>query len=383
MTEQQRRSIRAEDPQTVTFVELFFDLVFVFAVTQLTVLTAHDLTPEGVLRSILLGWLIWWAWTQFTWTLNPADTTHPQVRIVTLAATAVALVMAASVERAFETDALWFALPYVVVRALGLGLQVRVDLERAGASHQGVLTWVGLSSIGVALVLVGAIVDPSIRPAVWLVAVVAELIAAAIAGRNTTWDLNPAHLSERHGLFVIIAIGESLIVAGTAVAGDERTLELTTAAGAAIVVACLLWWTYFGWLKDALEHRLAAAAPEHLGRLTRDAYSLSHFPLVLGIIGFAAAIEEMVLYPDEHAEPAVVAALGIGVALFVGFSAVSYWRLSGRVLAMRLGLLVVMVPLLVVVAPLAPVWPLAVVAVVLVGMVVAEAWRPPAAHPAR
>ncbi len=82
MTALASRGVRASSPQAVTFVELFFDLVFVFAVTQLTVLTARDLTPEGIVRSILLGWLIWWAWTQFTWTLNPADTTHSVVRIV-------------------------------------------------------------------------------------------------------------------------------------------------------------------------------------------------------------------------------------------------------------------------------------------------------------
>src|SRR6187399_2583470 len=138
-------SIRTSDPQPVTFVELFFDLVFVFAVTQLTVLTVHDLTPGGVLRSILLGWLIWWAWTQFTWTLNPADTTHPTVRVLTLAATAVALVMSASVPQAFTVDALWFALPYVIVRVLGLGLQVRVDLERVGENHTGVTRWASFS----------------------------------------------------------------------------------------------------------------------------------------------------------------------------------------------------------------------------------------------
>ena len=128
----------------MTFVELFFDLVFVFAVTQLTVLTVHDLTPGGILRSILLGWLIWWAWTQFTWTLNPADTTHPGVRIVTLAASGIALVMAASVTRAFADDALWFAVPYVLVRVLGLGLQVRVERERVGASHTS--SWSGRPS---------------------------------------------------------------------------------------------------------------------------------------------------------------------------------------------------------------------------------------------
>lgn len=133
-----RRGVRASGPQGVAFVELFFDLVFVFAVTQLTAQTAHDLTPTGVLRAILVGWLIWWAWTQFTWTLNPADTTHDRVRVVTLCATAAAFVMAASVPRAFTDDALWFAVPYLVVRLLGLGLQVLVEMERAGADHAAV-----------------------------------------------------------------------------------------------------------------------------------------------------------------------------------------------------------------------------------------------------
>ena len=271
MVDRVRRSFRASGAQAVTFVELFFDLVFVFAVTQLTAVTAHDLTPGGILRSILLGWLIWWAWTQFTWTLNPADTTHPTVRVVTLAATAVALVMSASVQHAFGDDALWFALPYVVVRVLGMGLQIQVELERVGESHGGVIRWVSFSVIGLILVLVGAGADPSLRPWIWLLAIVADVVAAAIAGRNAVWDMDPAHLSERHGLFVIIAIGESLIIAGTAVANVERTVPLEAAAGAAILVAALLWWTYFGWLKEALEHAFAAVPPERNGPVARDA----------------------------------------------------------------------------------------------------------------
>jgi low temperature requirement protein LtrA len=374
------RGLHAPEPQSVTFVELFFDLVFVFAVTQVTVFTAHHLTPEGVLRSILLFWLIWWAWTQFTWTLSPADTTHSLVRLITLVATATAFVMATSVPRAFEADALWFAVPYLAVRLLGLGLQVGVDLERPGASHAGIWRWVTFSSPGLVLVLAGAIADPDIRPFLWLLAIGADLLATNIAGRAQTWDLNPAHVGERHGLFVIIALGESLIVAGTAVAAEERTADLVGVATGALVVACLLWWTYFDWLKDALEHRLAAAPPEHLGRLTRDAFSLSHFPLILGIIGFAVAIEEMVAHPDEPAEGAVVLALGVGVALFVAFSAVSFWRLHGRVLVERLALLAVMAGLLVVVAPMAPIWPLAAVAVTLLAIVVVETVRPPFRH---
>jgi low temperature requirement protein LtrA len=377
VADQSRGSIRAADAQSVTFVELFFDLFFVFAVTQLTVLTAHDLTPDGILRSILLGWLIWWAWTQFTWTLNPADTTHPVVRVITLAATGVALVMAASVPRAFADDALWFAAPYVLVRALGLGLQIWVDRERVDdGSHAGVVRWAGLSIVGLVLVLVGAVVDPTVRPWFWLLAIIADVVAATIAGRNTTWDLNPAHLSERHGLFVIIAIGESLIVAGTAVANDERSLPLAAAAFAAILVASLLWWTYFGWLKDALEEGYASAPPERNGPLARDAFSLGHFPLIGGIVGFAVALEEIGAHPSEPAPPAVLASLGIGVALFVASSALSYRLCGGHLLVPRLAILVVMLGALVLVAPFQPVWPLLVVAAALLAIVVVEGAGP-------
>ena len=379
-----RGSIRADGGQAVAFVELFFDLVFVFAVTQITVLTAHDLTPDGILRSVLLGWLIWWAWTQFTWTLNPADTTHPIVRVITLAATAVALVMAASVQRAFGDDALWFAVPYVLVRVLGLGLQVLVELERVGVSHGGVIRWVSLSTIGLVLVLIGAITEPAMRPWIWLLAILADLVAAAIAGRSTRWDLDAGHLSERHGLFVIIAIGESLIIAGTAVANDERTFELASAAVAAILVAALLWWTYFGWLKEALEEAYAAAPPERNGPLARDAFSLAHFPLIAGIVGFAVAIEEIGAHPDEPAGAAVLASLGVGVSLFVASSALSLRLCSGHVLLARLAFLAAMLVGLALVAPLAPVWPLLVVAAALLGIVLIEGAGPEAeraAHP--
>jgi low temperature requirement protein LtrA len=379
-----RRGIRSGEPQSVTFVELFFDLVFVFAVTQVTAKLAHDLTAEGLLRSILIGWLVWWAWTQFTWTLNPADTTHQAVRIVTLGATAAAFVMAASVTRSFTDEAIWFALPYVTVRLLGLGLQVRVEMEREGTRHAAVYRWAGASLIGLALVLLGAFVDPDLRAIVWLGAIVADFAAATIAGREASWDLNPAHVSERHGLFVIIALGESLIVAGAAVADADLSPGLIAVVGASIVVACLLWWTYFGWLKDALEHLFMASDPARRGPLTRDAFSFAHFPLIAGIVGFAAAVEETVLHPDDPMPGAVLAALGIGVALFVASSALSLRLLGGPVLVARLGGLAVLAVGLAVVAVLAPppVVPLGVTAAVLLGVIVAEAAMPRRANPA-
>jgi low temperature requirement protein LtrA len=381
-----RGSIRATEAQPVTFVELFFDLVFVFAVTQLTALTAHDLTPGGILRSVLLGWLIWWAWTQFTWTLDPADTTHPTVRVVTLAATAVALVMSASVQQAFTADALWFAVPYVVVRLLGMGLQIQVELERVGESHAGVIRWVSFSVVGLILVLVGAVADPSIRPWIWLLAIVADVLAAAVAGRNAVWDMDAGHISERHGAFVIIAIGESVILAGTVVANVERSIALEAAAGAAIVVAALLWWTYFGWLKEALEHAYAGVPPERNGPVARDAFSLAHFPLIGGIVGFAVALEGIGTHPDEPMAAPVLAALGVGVALFVGSSALSLRLAGGPLLIPRLGILALMLAAFVLLATLhiPPVWPLVVVAIALVGIVLLEGAgveTEPVAHP--
>ncbi len=383
-----RARLHAPEPQQVTFVELFFDLVFVFAVTQVTHLTATHLTAGGVGRSVVLFWLIWWAWTQFTWTLNPADTESTLVRACTLLATSVAFVMAVSVERAYGEDPIWFVVPYVVVRLLGLWLQVRIDLERDDRSDRAVGRWALSSVLALVVVLAATVVDADDRAWVWLLAIAGDLGAATFASRSHRWDINPAHFCERHGLFVIIALGESLIVTGTAVAGDERPAVLVAAAGAGLLVACLLWWTYFGWLKEALEHGLASASPERLGTLARDAFSLGHFGLVCGIIGFAVALEEIVAHPDEAAS-APIAALGTGVALFVGSSAFAHWRLDGRVLVPRL---VLLVGTLVAVAALSgqrPVWPLLAVAVGLAAVVVVEgtggsgATRPVRPAPAR
>ena len=120
-----------------------------------------------------------------------------------------------------------------------------------------------------------------------------DLTAAALSNRNAVWDLNPSHFSERHGLFVIIALGESMIVAGTAVAAEERATDLVLVAGASLTVACLLWWTYFGWLKEAMEEAFLETPAEEVGPVARDAFSLTHFPLICGIIGFAGGTESV------------------------------------------------------------------------------------------
>ena len=187
------------------------------------------------------------------------------------------------------------------------------------------------------------------------------------------WDLHPGHFSERHGLFVIIALGESLIVAATAISNVDRTAALMTEVVAGLVVVCLLWWSYFGWLKEAVEHGLAAAEPSRVGTLARDAFSMGHFPLVCGIIGFSVAVEEMVHHPTGTAPGEVVAALGVGVALFVGASAFAYWRTCGQVLVARLAILALTEVVLVLMAEQDPVWLFSTVAVGMLAIVVTEA----------
>ena len=214
--------ISSPDDQSVTFVELFFDLVFVFSVTQIVGLLHEGLDWQVVGQVILVFWLVWWAWTQFTWTLNAADTTHPWVQFGTLLATAVAFFMAVALPGAFGDRALWFAITYVLVRAIGLILQAWVTSEDP-LQKAAVRIWIIVSLGGLAAVLLGGLIGGAMQYWLWAAAIVLDLIAGAIGGRLEGWNLHPEHFAERHGLFVIIALGETLIVAAARVSGASWT----------------------------------------------------------------------------------------------------------------------------------------------------------------
>jgi len=306
--------VRVDTAQGATFVELFFDLVFVYAVTQLTALVLNDLTWSGVGRAGLLFWLVWWSWTQFTWTLNLADTEHVWVRLPTLAATAVAFFLAQAVPDAFTTAGAWFAVSYVVVRLIGLGLQAWVNRGDQGFA---ITIWSSASLVGLVLVVVGGLADPDVRVWFWLAAFLADVLAALVAGRGD-WVLEPGHFAERHGLIVIIALGESLIAAGVASAEIERDLTFAVTTAGAVVATCALWWTYFGTLHSRLEGRMEHQDVTTWGEFARDVYSFWHAAVVAGVIGVAVAFEEAIAHPDEALRPEASLALSIGVALFVG-----------------------------------------------------------------
>lgn len=329
-------SMVSPEDQGATFVELFFDLVFVFAITQVTHYAAHHLDVHGLFRAVLVFWLIWWGWTQFTWALNAADTTHQHVQLGTLVATGIAFVMAVSVDRAFAADprdAIWFAGAYVAVRTLGLGLYYQV-LKGEDEHRSAVATFAVLSAGGLVAVLVGAFVAPALRTWFWLGTAALDFLAAWIAGRRRMFRIHPGHFAERHGLIVIIALGESLIIAASALTAEVTpTLMLTGAV--TVLVTCLLWWTYFGWVMGVLEERLIEAQGTERTLLARDAYSFWHFPLVSGIIALAVAFEAS-LHPGDYAASQAAVALAVGLGLFLLSTAGALWRGCGCVLWNRI-----------------------------------------------
>jgi low temperature requirement protein LtrA len=323
-------SLVSPDEQRVTFVELFFDLVFVFAVTQVVQVFHHHPGWGGVGQAVLVFWLIWWAWTQFTWALNAADTTHPLVELGTLAATAIAFFMAASLPGAFQDRALWFAIPYVAVRGLGLLLYGEVAYAADPRQHAAVKTFTLASLAGLAAVLAGAATGGTWQYLCWAAAILLDVVAALIGGSQEGWNLHPEHFVERHALFVIIALGESLIVAAGGVSAGDWTLRLLWVAVLGVVVTCGLWWTYFSRCRARLEHALASRSGAAQSRLARDAFSLIHFPMLCGIIGWAAVVEEAMAHPAAPLGLPWRAALAGGLALFLGSMVLALRRAEGR-----------------------------------------------------
>ena len=255
------------------------------------------------------------------------------ISTVTLAATGVAFAMAFSASRG---NAAWFSFSYVGVRLLGLSLYYRVA---RGSSDQraAVRAFAGLSIVGLAAVVVGGLLDPELRIWLWLAAIGLDLAATGLVGNRRGWGVHPGHFAERHGLIVIIALGESLIVAGSALT-DGASAEVLATGAVAVLLTCLLWWTYFGWIRELLEEKLAGLPDQDRTRLARDAYSILHFPLVSGIVALAIGFEGA-FHPEDYAATQITSAVGVGLALFLIATAAALWRAVRCVLWNRLAVL--------------------------------------------
>lgn len=313
-----------EDSARVSFAELFYDLVFVFAVTQLSAYLLENLTPEGLVRGAVLFFAIWWLWITTAWATNRLDPDRNLVRVVIFALMGGGLMFSAAIPQAFDDRGLVFALAYVtmqLLRSLFLVWALLRHEEHAQArTFERVSVWFAVSGC---LWIGGAIAESDLRIVLWALALVVDVTVPWMGywvpgmGRSSAreWDIEGEHLAERCGLFMIIALGESLLVTGARLAQAEWDAAILLAFGVALLAALAMWWLYFD-----LGHRrgtLAFERSKEPGRLARFAYTYVQMPIVAGIV--LTAVGDKVLLADPEGPSGWTEALVLlgGPALFL------------------------------------------------------------------
>jgi len=318
---------RAQEHQ-VTPLELFFDLVFVFAITQVTSLLAHDPTWHGVLRGMLVLVALWWAWTGYAWLTSTMDVDEGGVRLAMLASMGAMLFAALAAPGAFTHDAVLFGVSYLLVRLLHVVLYAivgRDDPDLLGA----VLRFAPTAIVGASLIVVAGFFHGDERVAIWLIALAIDYVGPAIIGPGRGWHIAPEHFAERHGLIVLIALGESIIAIGVG-AGFELVTRVIVAAALGIVVISALWWLYFDVAAILARTRLTQASGVAQANLAREGYSYLHLPLVAGIVLFAFGLKTTLGHAGQ--ELATVPAVGLcgGAALYLLGHVAFLFRTTGR-----------------------------------------------------
>ena len=306
--------------------ELFFDLVYVFAFTQVVSLIVHDLTLTGVLHGSLLLGLLWWGWGTWTWALNAVSLEPRIYRVIVLVAMCGVFFSAFTVPTAFEAHGGWFAGGYVVVRLASMAVMYH-GTRHDPVEQAAIRLYAPVSFIAPVLVVVGGVVGGTAMQWIWLVALLVEVASAILAGR-ADWHVDSAHFAERHGLIIIIALGEAVIAVGKALSSgtDEIVTPPYTALVVGLMAACTMWWAYFDRLQEVWEVALRQADEHETGHIARDVYSILHYPMIVGIVFLAVAMEEAFLHPDERIEQVVGVLFVAGLGLYFLSMAVATWR---------------------------------------------------------
>src|SRR5688500_4751804 len=291
------RDGEGEYEQRVTPLELFFDLVFVFAITQVTGFLADNSTWDGLLRGLFLLGVLWWAWAAYAWLTNTLNPEEGLVRIAVFASVGAMLIVALATPNAFAADGIVFGIAYFTVRALHLVLFAiagRGDPEL----FRAVIRILPSALIGAALLVVAGFLEGALQMAIWAVALAIDYLWLLVTGMRG-WRVSPEHFVGRHGLIIIIAIGESIVAIGVGAGGLPLDAGTITAAILGIVVASALWWSYFDWTVYINQARLADATGEERAVLARDLYSYLHLPMVAGIVLFALGMKTTLAHVDE------------------------------------------------------------------------------------
>jgi low temperature requirement protein LtrA len=299
--------------------ELFFDLVFVFALTQVTLLMSDNPTWEGLGQGMLVLVALWWAWGAYAWLTNYIAAEEGVERLLMFAVMGAFLVAALAVPEAFGDDALLFAVAYAAARWLHIFIfaEANDDVDTGQAIVR--LSWTALPTP--LLLILAALLGGTAQTAIWIVALAIDLAGPFVFGVRG-FQVSAGHFSERFGLILIIALGESIVAIGAGIEGDlDAGIVLAAALG--LIVACALWWSYFDWVALDAESRLQRAQGDDRATMARDSYSYMHLPMIAGIVLLALGVKKTIGDVGEPLETAPAVALFGGVALYyaghVGF----------------------------------------------------------------
>ncbi|MBT8213427.1 MAG: low temperature requirement protein A [Acidimicrobiia bacterium] len=311
-------------------VELFFDLAYVFAFSQLVALLIREPTWAGVGKAALLFALLWLPWQQLTWAANAVSGNGRPVRALFLVATVISIPMAASTSTAFAGGGPVFAIALTGIMVIGFRMQTlgtTEDFDFRGAVYM----WIAPNVVAISVLVAGSFFDGTVRLGFWLTTVAIVMWAMIRAGDNE-WGVRAGHFAERHGLIIIVALGEVIVAIGIPVVAalekdgglSAATISVLLAAGG---FAGVLWWSYFDRPGPGLEFaasRLDDA--DRSGQFARDVYTWAHAPVVAGVILAAAALEEIALHPRDAVHLEFRAMLAGGLFLFLAGVYGAVWR---------------------------------------------------------
>jgi len=316
----------------VSPLELFFDLVFVFAITQVTKLLTNTPTWDGILRGALVLAAVWWAWIGYTWLTSATEVDEGGVRLAMLAATTAMLGVALAAPAAFGADAVFFGTAYLVVSIIHLVLSTAVgrDPDRRSA----LVRFAPTSLIAAILVFLAGFLGGDVQLAVWVMALAIGYGGPTVIGLGRGWHVAPAHFAERYGLVILIALGESIIAIGAG-AGLDLTPGVVVGATLGAVVVSALWWLYFDVAAIFARRRLMEATGVARARLARDAYTYLHLPMVAGIVLFAFGLKTTLHHVHAHLQTVPAVALCGGVALYLLAHIGFLYRATGYIFRRR------------------------------------------------
>jgi low temperature requirement protein LtrA len=354
---------QAGDDHRVTQFELFFDLVFVFAFTQVTTLMAHEHDAIGIVRGLTILGMLWWAWCSYSWLANQARADRGVLHAGMAVATALIFVMAFAIPDAYGEHEGARLAAFVIVGAFFLVRVVHVVLYLIAAGDDRELRRQVLVTMGLALgpaivaMAVGAYLGGVAQTWIWLAAWVYDALVLFLTSRKGSWRLHSAgHWAERYALVVILAIGESIVSIGVGLREVELDAASLVGSFLAIGGAVLLWWIYFHRFSSGLEHALARLSPDRRVAEASISFTYHHYSVVAGVILTALGIETVMAHIGD-VEPLGLfgaAALAGGVALYQAATVFIWHRLTGRWLVVRLALATALLPGIALAAALPP-----------------------------